>query len=172
MEEYRLTLSRCRLHHCYSQIQVIFVKNHLRALCRIKIFFQSWEWQEKKSSWFFPGSPDAPVLHVDSRGTPVSDPTAVTATLWELSQVPGAKSGFWCQQSDPCRLWKSCKADRDKHFHGLFSVKGLWGGKAVTCDRLGSSCTAARAFKREAGIGGWRGAQTLSYQTYASLPPP
>ena len=108
------------------------------------------------------------MLHVDHRGALGRIPGLA---FWELSQVPGASSGCWCQQSDPGRLWKGCGADKDKHFHGLFSVKQLQGGEAVACDRPGSS-QAAGAFKQAAGGGQWKGAQTLSYQMEASHPPP
>lgn len=95
-------------------------------------------------------SPRPPVPHVDHRGALGRIPGLA---FWELSQVPGVSSGCWCQQSDPGRLWKGCGADKDKHFHGLFSVKQLQGGEAVACDRPGSS-QAAGAFKQAAGGGG------------------
>lgn len=81
---------------------------------------------------------------------PVSDPTAVTAAPWELSQVLGAWSGCWCQQGDPHRLWESHKADRDKHFHSLFSVKQLRERKPSHVTGWGAPASASR---REAGRG-------------------
>lgn len=83
--------------------------------------------------------PDPPVLHVDSRGTPISDPLVGTEASWELSQVPGASSGCWCQWSDPCRLWKGFEADRDKHFHGCSLLSSCQEGKQPHVTGWGAS---------------------------------
>lgn len=109
------------------------------------------------------------MLHVDSSGAPVSDPTVLPAMLWELSSAWGIEwqlvPAKW-----PTASVEELRTDRDKHFHGLFSVKQLWGGEAVACDRLGSSHTVARAFTREAGREGCGGLR--HYQTWTTPPPP
>lgn len=50
------------------------------------------------------------------------DPTAARAV--RAVTVPGAER-LQGQGSDPRRVWKSCEADRDKHYRSLFSVKQL-----------------------------------------------
>ena len=92
MESSRLTLSKWEVAiTAILRFSSFLAKSHLRALCRIKISFNSRDRERKRTQGFSPESPDSPVPHVDSRCSPVSDPTAVTAASWSRHKCLGQR---------------------------------------------------------------------------------
>lgn len=157
--------------HCYFQIQLLFAKTHPRALCRIKSFFCAGG-GERKGAYGFSLGPQTPLCcmltaevllclipllslpHRESCHKCLGQRVAAGA-----SKVTPAVYGRAARQtainiSTVCSLLSGCREGRQSHVTG-------WGAVTLQPERSSE--------KRE--WGGWRGAQTLSYQTYASLPP-